>query len=69
MNLLEICKIISEEVALLSERELSSAELDDKEHYVKRLKAKKHYFMNKYGNDYEDIIYGLATKMAKEKNS
>ena len=44
-----------------------SKELEDKrEEYVLELKKKADYFKKRYGDDWENVMYGTATNLAKK---
>jgi hypothetical protein len=56
------------EVKLLNEEHLSDNELKDREKIVKKLKKHKDKFEDKYGKDAMGVMYGVATKLAKQHN-
>jgi hypothetical protein len=51
----------------LTERELTDAEMKEREKNVKGMKKGVEGFKERYGNDAKSVIYATATKMAKEK--
>lgn len=55
------------EADALAERELSSTEKKDKEHYVRSMKTNKDDFQKRYGENAKDVMYATATKLAKDK--
>ena len=52
---------------MLNERKLTGKELNQREKVIHALKNNKREFVKRYGNRAEKIIYGLATKKAKNK--
>ena len=53
-------------VKVLKEKKLTKAEKKKKEDIVMGMKGNKAYMKKKYGDDWESIMYALATKKAKE---
>ena len=51
---------------LLIERKMTDAEIDKREKIVLDLKKKKKDFQDRYGDDWENVMYATATKMAME---
>ena len=49
----------------ITERELSDAEMKNREKNVKKLKKYKSKFVDRYGKDAESVMYGVATNQAK----
>ncbi len=49
----------------ITERELSGAEMKNREKNVKKLKKYKSKFVDRYGKDAESVMYGVATNQAK----
>lgn len=69
MNNSRLVEIIREEIeSALKERELTSKEDKDKERIVKKLKKNAKDFKKRYGEDWKSVMYGVATKQAKEKS-
>lgn len=52
----------------ISERTLTPSETKNKEKFVKGMKGSKEDFKSRYGKDTEGVMYGTATKMAKNVN-
>jgi hypothetical protein len=50
------------------ERELTDKEKEEKENIVLKLKKQKSDFMKRYGKDWKSAMYGVATKIAKQKS-
>ena len=50
----------------LSERKLTSSELERVEDIVKGIKKNKSQLYKRYGKDAEKVMYGRATKLAKK---
>lgn len=44
----------------------SQALIDKREEYMKDLKDKEDYFKEKYGDEWESVMYGTATNLAKK---
>jgi hypothetical protein len=59
------CANVKEEV--IDERELTPAEMEKREKYVKGMKSKLSDFEKRYPGRGKDIMYATATKMAKEE--
>jgi len=59
---------LNESVEQVDERKLSQAELDYREDYVKSMKPALKKFKDRYGEDGESVMYGIATKLAKQKS-
>ena len=56
-----------ESVENISEDSEMSKELENKrEEYVLELKKKKDYFKDRYGDEWESVMYGTATNLAKK---
>jgi len=51
----------------ISERKLSSSEMDEKEKNVKGMKKSFASFRKRYGDRAKEVMYATATKMAKEE--
>jgi hypothetical protein len=51
----------------LTERELTDAEMKEREKNVKGMKKGVEGFKERYGKDAKSVMYATATKMAKEK--
>ena len=49
----------------LEETEMTKELEDKREEYVLELKNKADYFKKRYGDDWEDVMYGTATNLAK----
>ena len=49
------------------ERKLSTAEKEERERIVLKLKKDKAGFKKRYGDDWENVMYATATNMAKKK--
>ena len=69
MEKTRLIEIIREEIEdALKERELTSKEDKDKERIVKKLKKNAKDFKKRYGDDWKSVMYGVATKQAKDKS-
>lgn len=56
-----------EEVEHSVEESETNEELESRrEEYVKELKDKEEYFKKRYGEDWESVMYGTATNLAKK---
>lgn len=44
----------------------SKALVDKREEYMKDLKDREDYFKDKYGDEWESVMYGTATNLAKK---
>lgn len=63
INMLESVEIIENSI----EESDGSDELESKrEEYMKDLKDKEDYFKKRYGDDWESVMYGTATNLAKK---
>jgi len=51
----------------IMERKLSTAEKEERERIVLKLKKDKAGFKKRYGDDWENVMYATATNMAKKK--
>ncbi len=56
------------EPEIVSEREMTDAEKKKREEIVLSLKKKKKDFQDRYGDDWENVMYATATKMAMGEN-
>lgn len=64
-----LIEIIREEIEqAIKERELTPSEEKHKEKMVKKLKGKAKDFKKKYGDEWKSVMYGVATKQAKNKS-
>ena len=64
VNMLESVDSVEDSI---EESDEMSKELEDKrEEYVLELKNKKDYFQKRYGEDWESVMYGTATNLAKK---
>ena len=52
---------------MLNERKLTERELDQRKSALKGLLSNKRALVRKYGKDAEKVMYGIATKQAKNK--
>jgi len=52
---------------MLNERKLTERELDKREEAIQGLLSNKRALVKKYGKDAEKVMYGIATKQAKNK--
>ena len=52
---------------MLNERKLTERELDQRKNTLKGLLSNKRALVQKYGKDAEKVMYGIATKQAKNK--
>ena len=52
---------------MLNERKLTERELGKREEAIKGLMSNKRKLVKKYGKDEEKVMYGIATKQAKNK--
>ena len=52
---------------MLNERKLTKNELDQRDIALKGLVKNKRSLVKKYGKDAEKVMYGIATKQAKQK--
>ena len=52
---------------MLNERKLTERELGKREEAIKGLMSNKRKLVKKYGKDAEKVMYGIATKQAKNK--
>ena len=50
----------------ITEANLTKAQLDKREDYLKQLKKNKKELVKRYGKDAESVIYGRATNLAKK---
>ncbi len=53
---------------MLNERKLTKSELDKREDIIKDMKNNKRQLVKRYGKDAEAVMYGRATKLAKQKS-
>jgi len=60
-------KALGEEVVHTLEEEMSEKQKKKREDIVLKLKDKKEYFKQKYGDRWEDVMYATATKMAMKE--
>ena len=49
------------------ERKLTKSEMEERERIVLKLKKDKEGFKERYGDDWESVMYATATNMAKKK--
>lgn len=63
MNMLESVDDVETPV---EESEMTKELEDKREEYVLELKKKKKYFQKRYGEDWESVMYGTATNLAKK---
>jgi len=63
MNMLESVDNVE---TLVDESEMSKELEDKREEYVLELKKKKSYFQKRYGDEWESVMYGTATNLAKK---
>ena len=52
---------------MLNERKLTERELDKRAEAIQGLLSNKRTLVKKYGKDAEKVMYGIATKQAKNK--
>ena len=52
---------------MLNERKLTERELDKRAEAIQGLLSNKRKLVKKYGKDAEKVMYGIATKQAKNK--
>lgn len=57
---------LAEQVEQIEERELSDAEMQKREKYVKSMKKNLAGFKERYGKRGKEVLYATATKMSKE---
>jgi hypothetical protein len=62
----QVYRKTNEEVEL-EERELTDAEMKEREKNVKGMKKGVEGFKERYGKDAKSVMYATATRMAKEK--
>ena len=53
---------------MLNELKLTKSELDKREDIIKDMKNNKRQLVKRYGKDAEAVMYGRATKLAKQKS-
>jgi len=65
VNMVESLELYESEEDL-EETEMTKELEDKREEYVLELKKKADYFKKRYGDDWEDVLYGTATNLAKK---
>ena len=65
-NLDGMADYLDTQVEAVLERKMTAAEIDKREKIVLSLKKQKDDFKKKYGDEWKDVMYATATKMAME---
>ena len=65
-NLDGMADYLDTQVEAVLERKMTAAEIDKREKIVLSLKKQKDDFKKRYGNEWKDVMYATATKMAME---
>ena len=65
-NLDGMADYLDTQVEAVLERKMTAGEIDKREKIVLSLKKRKDDFKKRYGDDWKDVIYATATKMAME---
>ena len=66
LTMLESVQTFEESDEDLEETEMTKELEDKREEYVLELKKKSDYFKKRYGDDWENVMYGTATNLAKK---
>ena len=65
-NLDGMADYLDTQVEAVLERKMTAGEIDKREKIVLSLKKRKDDFKKRYGDDWKDVMYATATKMAME---
>lgn len=60
---------LEKEIETIQEESLSPSVLKKREDFVMKLKKHKSSFQEKYGDDWESVLYATATKLAKQSEN